>query len=202
MTRSIIRPTTPAEAASRARSMIGFKVPLHANAPAGIVPMRIAYRIDGGNGGTDPLAPHCASWSYGWRVPTSDCVGLACWAIGTSRFHKEFTEYGGDMNTDSMILDADGKRSFYTDADRPRVGGLCVTPSIFTKGRPRRPGHVGVIVKVPTEWDPKAPQWDLVHVVHCHGPQSAVHMPAISLGDAWLWMRKPKSRLLYYVRAA
>lgn len=119
MNRGAIRPTTRLEAVQRALSQIIAvpKPPVGAPADAGNRP--IGYRNDSGkNGGFDPFAPHCASWSFGDRRPTADCVGLVCWAIGIDRMQPTFKgSLGVWLQQNSMMNDADGAQRFFAPVD-------------------------------------------------------------------------------------
>lgn len=151
----------------------------------------------GKNGGTTPRSSSPAStWhdSKGRSYHTSDCVGFALWCLGMDRWQPgisgrgAFPEYGGWINTNSALTEArtdDRKDPWFTEGPAPTVGGLVVFPSYRRLGF-RRPGHVGVVVEVPAEWDSSEKDcWRKLVVAHCHGP--ALKGPAIdrSHTDAW-----------------
>ena len=96
MPRGIIRPLTIAEAVRRAKSMVGYKPELPANAPKGTRRVNIKYRLSKFNGGKDPYAQHPADWSYGNRTPTCDCAGFVAWCLGYDRYQPgKFEPYDG-----------------------------------------------------------------------------------------------------------
>lgn len=157
----------------------------------------------GRNGGVYPLAKDCASdWQdkKGRHYRTSDCVGFALWCLGLDRYQPglndwpAFPLYGGWINTTSMLLEARNPREgnrWFQESPRPSVGSLVCFPSYRRLGR-LRPGHVGVVVGVPSEWDSRAREcWRALSVAHCHGP--AFHGPAIdrSHSDSWRAHWKP-----------
>lgn len=142
--------------------------------PAGAPPdagnRPIAYRLEGGyNGGDDPTAPHCASWSYGDRTPTADCIGLALWSCGIDRKQPGYSGTRGEwLNCASLLDDADGAMRFCEPIavrSRTEPGDLLITRD-----------HVGVIVR------PGVGEFDHL-VVDCsprHGRSTAV-----GVGGPW-----------------
>lgn len=150
MTRGAIRVTTAAEAVHRALSQIvAIPEPPDPSVPdSGRRP--IAYRLEPGfNGGADPLAAHCASWSYGGRTPTSDCVGLVLWASGVDRLQPGYRGISGEwLHCPSLIDDAERAQRWCSpvDDDKARPGdwlvtgthiGLIVRPAIYVGGEQR-----------------------------------------------------------------
>lgn len=112
MTRGKILHFSPEEAVARALSQI-VAIPL---LPPGTWPSDagnrpIGYRLDPGfNGGFDPEAHHCASWSYGGRSPTADCIGFVLWASGIDRMQPGYKGSRGEwLNCASILDDASGK---------------------------------------------------------------------------------------------
>lgn len=114
-------------------------------APDDWVPCLIQYRLEGGyNGDKDPAAPHCASWSFGLRVPTADCVGFALWAAGIDRYQPGYAGSRGEwLNCDSIIDDAHGARKFFFPVSSlgGQPGDLLVSPSGAGEH-----GHIGVLL--------------------------------------------------------
>jgi len=130
----------------------------------------IAYRLEPGfNGGADPFAPHCASWSYGNRTPTSDCIGLALWASGIDRMQPGYKGSRGEwLNCASLLDDADGAKQFC----RPLKLTEMARPGDWVLTR----DHIGVLVR------PQSTHADEL-VVDCsprHGRQHAV-----GIGMVW-----------------
>jgi hypothetical protein len=135
-----------------------------AGAPIGAGFRPIAYRLEGGyNGGFDPTASHCASWSYGNRVPTSDCIGLVLWASGIDRMQPGYKGSRGEwLNCASLLDDADGAKKFCRPLDEkemPEAGDWVLTRD-----------HIGMLVRPATDTTEEL-------VVDCsprHGRQNAV----------------------------
>jgi hypothetical protein len=98
------------------------------------------------NGGTNPGAPHPAA-PHPTMGLTLDCTGFACWSAGFSRHRGDFVEYGGDINTTSMIKDADNTQSVFSRIKDPIPGCFIVVPGRYTLGVRIRPGHVGVVYR-------------------------------------------------------
>ncbi len=144
-------------------------------APADAGHRPVAYRLLGGyNGGFDPDAPHCASWSFGDRTPTADCVGFVLWASGVDR---EQPGYNGSrdvwLNCASLLDDANGTNLPAGTAPRrycrplaehepPRPGDWCLTRD-----------HISMVVRVTGE-----PGREELLVVDCsprHGRDAAIN---------------------------
>lgn len=109
----------------------------------------IGYRLEGGfNGGFDPEAVHCASWSFGDRTPTADCIGLVLWASGIDRKQPGYRgSLGEDLNCESLDDDANGGKRFC----RPLMNGETgdVGDWLLTRD------HIGIIVRkkcVGSDW--------------------------------------------------
>jgi hypothetical protein len=135
------------------------------------------------NGGRNPSALTCATnWTdaagHVWH--TSDCIGFLAWDQGFSRHQPKaiFETYEGSINCDALIIDARGdgwqtahpmkpRNQLFREIARPHPGCMIVMPSIYPKGGGRVPGHCGIVVAVPAEWDPATPQLELIGVVHC-----------------------------------
>jgi hypothetical protein len=135
--------------------------------PAGTqrVPISYRQRPEGGyNGGFDPSAPHCASWSYGNRTPTADCIGLLLWASGIDRDQPGYKGSRGEwLNCASLLDDADGAGKFcrpLAKAESPIGGDWVLTRD-----------HCGMLVR------PETATTDAL-VVDCsprHGRKTAVN---------------------------
>ena len=117
----------------------------------------IYYLLHDHNGGKDPSAPDPADrWSSDGQTfvnRTCDCIGGQAWCAGFDRYQPtRFVHlYDGWINTDSMILDAQGPRRCFMPVDRPTPGDMVVCKS---GSRGHRVGHIGGIISVPAEWDP------------------------------------------------
>lgn len=145
------RITTPLEAVSRARSLVG----------------RGIYLL--GTGGYKPtpgidedLAPWTPHPRTGQRGDFCDCWGLVSWAFRQRR-HRPGYNLGGsvtdDINTDSAIEDARriprgetkprAEQWHQVDMHNAQCGDLLVWPSIRGPGGGRlRIGHVGIVSAV------------------------------------------------------
>lgn len=165
-------PCSPTEAVARALSMVGRTEP---------------YVLGTGDFRTDSPLPFTTNVrGYG-----CDCWGLAgAWAYQLKRHRAGFNKgawatVSDDINTDSAIEDAEHNQELFEVVDVPQLGDLVVFPSIRESGKRVRIGHVGIVVGVPAEWDPAAPQYDKLDVVQCQ----ASSKPAIKRGSgqAWMW---------------
>ncbi len=220
--RGTIRPTTVEESIQRARSMISYMPEPPHDAGSGAFPQPIRYRLKAGyNGGFDPRLVHPASFSYGRRTPTADCVGFVAWAQGWDRYQsREFDRnkkgaiiYKGWINCDSALRAARSPNpSWFEEIEVPELGCLVVYGSIYLKRKPgddkrkRKPGHIGIVVDpLPAEWDPEFREcWQELQVVHCSSSNDRKNGGAAiqqTSGWAWRWKRRP-SKFLRYMRAA
>lgn len=108
---------TRSEAVTRALSQITAIPPLPPGTWPGDAGNRpIGYRLEPGfNGGANPEAEHCASWSYGGRTPTADCIGFVLWASGIDRYQPGYRGSRGEwLNCASILDDAAGAAKFST----------------------------------------------------------------------------------------
>lgn len=134
----------------------------------------IYYRLEYPNGGTDPKAKDPA---VRWSRPgstfvnvTCDCMGGAAWIGGFDRFQPTRFKhiYGGYINCDSMRFDAAGPAKCFERLDKPEPGCMVVFGSVDYDGDGQRDrvGHVGTVVSVPADWNPKkADSWKAMRVV-------------------------------------
>jgi hypothetical protein len=195
--RGAIRPTSIEEATLRAVSMIQHKPARPASAETA-PPVPIMYRLRGGfNGGSDPYAPHPASWSppdgqgcawsrYGaW---TCDCSGFVCWALGLDRFQPQgAVEW---LSTDGMLQDAAGPRERFVEVDGPELGAVVVYGGLWNEGKRVRVGHVGLVTGLPPEWDPEVRDcWARLSVTHCSSSMSKAGA-AIAETNGLTWWRR------------
>jgi hypothetical protein len=140
----------------------------------------IGYRLDPGfNGGSDPEAPHCASWSYGGRSPTADCIGFVLWAAGIDRCQPL---YRGSrdiwLNCSSLLDDAYGtnlpkgtKPQTYV---RPLALGEAPLPGDFLLDR----GHISLVLRPPSRVTKAL-------VIDCSPRHDSTRLSAISVGYPW-----------------
>ncbi len=137
-------------AVSRARSMVG----------------KLNYVL--GAGGRDPKAATPETTRDGRKG--CDCVGFVMWCLGIDRFQSTFALYGGWMNTDSTVADAEGPVSWWElrELHDARPGDLVVFPSVDLDhdGDRDRIGHVGIVTVAHSLGSQRFA--DLT-VAHCHG---------------------------------
>lgn len=147
------RPTTRDEAVARALKALSY-IPIPPDPTvedAGNRP--IEYRLsgpDGGyNGGDDPYAIHCASWSFGGRTPTADCIGYMLHSSGIDRLQPGYKGSVGEyLHCGSLLADARGAQQFckFVADDKALAGdwlmdeGHCsmiIRPAIYVGGHMR-----------------------------------------------------------------
>lgn len=182
MTRGKILWLKREEAVARALSQITcIPAPLK-GAPAGAGGRPIAYRLASGfNGGSDPTAPHCASWSFGGNTPTADCIGFALWASGIDRMQPGYEGSRDEwLNCASLLDDADTERKFcrpltnmVLNKERPQAGDWLLTE-----------GHIGFIVRPETSWSVEGVTHKLPTLVVDCSPRHGF-VESIQFGTAW-----------------
>lgn len=141
-------------------------------------PMPIGYRLEGGfNGGFDPEAPHCASYSFGDQAPTADCIGFVLWASGIDRKQPGYKGTAGDwLHCGSLRADAHGAQKFCRTlqvGEEPRPGDWLLTDD-----------HIGMIVR-PAWVDPTTKAKMPPLVIDCSPRHDKTRRAAISVGFAW-----------------
>ncbi len=152
--------------------------------PGGRDPHPIRYRLKRYNGGRDPFADHPATWAPDWGVWVCDCAGFVCWAMGVDRFQPghetksgklvgKYEFWGGYINTDSMIAEAERDGKWFEVIDKPEPGCLVVTRSSYKNGKRTRVGHVMMCVTV-------FPNGQLM-IVDCSGSANKTRKQAISV---------------------
>lgn len=172
---------TREEAVTRALSQVAVLPVPPPGSPLDAGNRPIAYRLEGGyNGGDDPTAPHCASWSYGYRTPTADCIGLVLWASGIDRKQPSFNGSRGEwLNCASLLDDADGAQVFcrpLSKSELPTSGDWVLTR-----------GHIGMLIRPPRVVGHSG-MWEIAPalVVDCsprHGRQAAVGVGRVWSGN-------------------
>ena len=144
------RPCSPIAAVTAARSLIGH----------------MTYWLGTGD---------CDTPSSG----RSDCFGFAfCRCYGVRRHRPGFNRGSwatvtDDLNCNSAIEDADHHRELFVRAGRPELGDLLAYPTIHLPDHPKPwVGHIAIVIGVSRvlEWDPAAPDWSLLDVAQCAGP--------------------------------
>lgn len=122
----------------------------------------IYYRLEYPNGGVDPTAPDPAAR---WSKPgskfvniTADCFAAAAWIGGFDRFQERRASHvwGGRLNCDSMLIDANEKGRCFVFIEHPEPGCMVAYESedYDGDGDRDRVGHIGTVVSVPSIWDP------------------------------------------------
>ncbi len=102
-----------------------------------------------GAGGRNPHTPTPFTQKDG--VEGADCIGFVLWCLGLNRYQPQVEDgtigdYGGWINTDSAMGDANSAQVFFEFTDKPAPGDLVVFPSIPDgRGGRKRIGHVGLI---------------------------------------------------------
>ncbi len=109
----------------------------------------------------------------------SDCAGFAiskCYGLRRHRpgFNRgSWSSVEDDINCNSAIEDADHHRELFVRAARPELGDLLAYPTFHLPGH-QQPwiGHIAIVIGVARviEWDPATPQWHLLDVAQCCGP--------------------------------
>lgn len=140
----------------------------------------------------------------------SDCCGFSsCYAYGIRRHRPGYNvgphaTVSDDVNCNSSIEDAHHAGDLFKVISRPELGALLKYPTIRIRGKDGKIkefcGHEGIVVGISRalEWDALQPDYRLLDVVQCCGPNG--HTPGIiaSNGAAWhahdqLWS-KPEHR--------
>lgn len=167
---------TRAEVVRRALSQLTAvpKLP-PGNWPADAGNRPIGYRLTPGyNGGFDPTAEHCASWSYGGRSPTADCIGFVLWASGIDRFQPGYKGSRGEwLNCASLLDDAHGARVFCEPVEADTQGGKA-KPGDWCLDR----GHISMVLRPATRTSD-------VLVIDCSPRHDQSRQAGIGVGYPW-----------------
>lgn len=172
MSRGKILHLTPEEAVTRALSQVRAIPPLPPGSyPADAGNRAIGYRLDPGyNGGFDPEAPHCASWSYGGRSPTADCVGFVLWASGIDRMQPGYKGSRDEWLNCASILD---------DANGAQVYAVPVAPGTEKPGDwLLDTGHISMVIRPTTRTSKPL-------VVDCSPRHDSTRQSCIDTGYPW-----------------
>lgn len=150
-----------------------------------------------GTGDYHPAALDDSPWTTNHGMTGSDCAGFAiCWCYKLRRHRPGFNvgpwaSVANDINCNSAIEDALHTREVFELATRPEPGDLVAYPSftILAADGERHPfvGHVGLVSGVSrvAEWDPATPQYGLLDIIHCCGPNA--RSPAAVATDGHIW---------------
>lgn len=178
------RPCSAVEAVIRAKQMIG---------KPGV------YEL-----GTGDYRPRVVSgqlidlpWTDNGHAIGSDCAGFAMsWCYKLQRHRPGYnvgswSSVSDDINCNSGIEDADHARDLFVRVTgAPMPGDLLVYPTIRLAGHPLPwIGHVAIVIGVSrvATWDSMAPQYHLLDVAQCCGPNG--RSPAVLATDGSVWDR-------------
>ena len=138
---------------------------------AAMATLPIVYAL--GSGGKDPRAADPrTTCKHGFGL---DCTGAGAHGFGLKRKLKNFSLYGGYMNSDSIVADARGRQEVYEKLDAPVRGCALVFPGIdFDEdGDRERIGHFAWVRRVLPGFDPAHPDYRLVEIYDCAGSNSS-----------------------------
>lgn len=191
------RPCSAIEAVARARTLLAH-------------PSNLATGYFYGTGNYKPITLAGRPIDVPWteeadklgRVHTgSDCAGFAiCWCYKLPR-HRPGYNRGAwasiedDINCNSAIEDAEHARDLFVLVEQqavnwPQPGDLLCYPTFRIEGHPRPwIGHVGIVLDTvrAAEWDGANPQYQLLDVAQCCGPDE--RKPAVLATDGSAWMK-------------
>ena len=164
------RPCTAAEAVSRAKSLV----------------IRGGGQYILGTGDWCPTSHSDLPWTERAGQIGSDCAGFAIsWCYKLPRHRPGFNigpwaSVADDLNCNSAIEDADHQRDLFQRVYTPEVGDLLMYPT-FHLASLQAPfiGHVVIVTGVgrAAEWDSQKPEYGLLDVAECHGPNG--HTPGV-----------------------
>lgn len=160
----------------------------------------VRYHLEYPNGGTDPTANlPCDEHTH-----FLDCSGFNAWVQGFDRFQPgTFKFWGGYLNTDSKIHEAEADGEWFTVLETPEVGCMIVGETFTIPGangsNVRRIGHEGTVVDV-SEWGSKGLAG--ISVVHCSPSNYKFtdSKSAIFKTSGALWRDYPKHVFLRFNR--
>lgn len=124
-----------------------------------------------------------------------DCFGFAvCELYGIKRHRPGFNRgawatVSDDLNCNSALEDAEHAGELFEIVQWPEPGVLLAYPTIRLMGHAPFIGHIGIVVSVrgALEWDAWRPDYALLDVVDCHGPNG--RKPGVVLGNGTVWNR-------------
>ena len=132
-------------------------------------------------------------WTENGGPSGSDCAGFAeCWCYGIERHRPGFntgpwSSCADDLNCNSAIEDAQHEKDLFTlVTDAPQPGDLIAYPTIYLQGK-EFPGHVCIVVSTARAlaFDLSKPDWSLLDVAQCCGPDG--RSPAVIASDGSIW---------------
>ena len=153
-----------------------------------------------GTGDWKPVGPNTPDvpWTTRDGMLGSDCAGFAiswCYKLPRHRpgyNHGTWASVSDDINCNSAIEDArHGRELFEVASGPPQLGDLLTYPT-FTLLAPdgtshKFIGHVGIVTGVgrALEWDAEHPQYELLDIAQCRGPNG--RKPAVVATDGSVW---------------
>lgn len=126
-----------------------------------------------------------------------DCFGFAfCELYGVRRHrpgfnHGAWATVSDDLNCNSAIEDADHAGELFERVTKPSLGVLLAYPTIRLRGADGQMhafiGHVGIVTGVSRclEWDHGHPNYALLDIAQCRGPNG--RKPGIVSTDGAVW---------------
>ena len=127
-----------------------------------------------------PWTPGTYTDAHGNKITAlgSDCCGFAIsFAYKLVRHRPGFNvgswaTISDDINCNSAIEDADHHGELFERITRPELGALLVYPTVYKDGKQIAIGHVVIVVGISRclEWDATKPDYGLLDVAECCGP--------------------------------
>ena len=120
----------------------------------------------------------------------SDCAGFAIsWCYKLVRHRQGYNtgpwaSVSDDLNSNSVIEDAAHDQELFRQVAAPQAGDLIAYPTIRLPNLPNIwVGHVAIVVDTDRAgaWNPSSPQYHLLDIVQCCGPNGRT--PAAILTD-------------------
>lgn len=135
-----------------------------------------------GAGGFDPDDEGLVSAHHESGVVGADCSGAVFWAMHVSRIQRGAADE--HLNTDYMILDANGKKRRFVRVISPEPGDIVVYGRHVTGKGVRKPGHCAIIKSVEAG---VGAIWGRMRVLHCSSSNWRLGGGAIAETDAKIW---------------
>ncbi len=145
-----------------------------------------------GTGDYKPNGMRDVPWTTNNGGTGSDCCGFAInWCYQIVRHRPGFnvgpwSSVSDDINCNSAIEDADHAQDLFERCDTPFPGALIAYPTIRILSHVFV-GHVAIVTGINRvgAWDATAPNWTLLDVAQCCGPNG--RGPAVIKSDGAIW---------------
>jgi len=133
-------------------------------------------------------------WTTRDGLTGSDCAGFAIsWCYKLPRHRLGFNagawaSVSDDLNCNSIDEDADHEQDLGERLVRPELGALLLYPTFRLAGYPRPfIGHVAIVVRISRalEWDVTQPDYSLLDVAQCCGPDERKPAVIATSGRHW-----------------